>query len=305
MRLEHSRLQEGVVFQEGVMKKIAAAVVVPVTLFVWALAPSLARAQDPASDPKAAAEPSSADLAKKLANPISDLVSIPFQFNWNEGVGVNDDLQFLLNVQPVVPMSLTKDWNVIGRFIVPFLNQPPLVTGGPTSFGTGDIVFSTFFSPKQSKLIWGVGPVFSLPTTTNPYLGSGKWSMGPTVVVLKQHGQFMFGALVNQLWSFGSTGNTNRQNVNQMYLQPFLARITSAGVTYTVSSEMSANWEADSGEQWTIPIIAQVSKVTRLGPFPFSIGIGAGYYVEAPEQIGPKWKLRMQFVVMLPRGGKR
>lgn len=280
---------------------------VQVTLFVLAVAPSPARAQEPPHEgehPFAAAAPGTAhsaeELAKKLANPISDLVSIPFQFNWNEGVGANDDLQFLLNVQPVLPMSVSEKWNLIGRFILPVLSQPPLVPGAPASFGTGDIVFSAFLSPKHSKLIWGVGPVFGMPTTTNPYLGSGKWSIGPTAVVLKQHREIVFGALVNQLWSFASTGDTERQSVNQMYLQPFLAYVTKTGVSYTLSSETTANWEADSGEQWTVPLIFQVSKVTKLGPFPFSMGIAAGYFLEAPE-IGPKWKLRMNFVLLLPR----
>jgi len=287
----------------------AVAAVGPVTLFILALAVSPAGAQAPApaqggERPFAAAAPGTAhsaeELAKKLANPISDLVSIPFQFNWNEGVGANDDLQFLLNVQPVLPMSVSEKWNLIGRFILPVLSQPPLVPGAPTSFGTGDIVLSAFLSPKQSKVTWGVGPVFGMPTTSNPYLGSGKWSIGPTGVVLKQHGELVFGALASQLWSFASTGDTDRQSVNQMYFQPFFAYVTKAGVSYTLSSETTANWEADSGEQWTLPLIFQVSKVTKLGPFPFSMGIGAGYYLEAPT-IGPKWKLRMNFVVLLPR----
>lgn len=258
----------------------------------------------PAAGAPAAGAPSAADLAKKLANPISDLVSIPFQFNWDEGVGPNDDLRFLLNIQPVVPAPISDRWNLIGRFILPIVSQPVLVPGGEPTFGTGDILLSTFFSPRESKLIWGVGPVFSLPTTTDPYLGSGQWSIGPTAVVLKQQGAWTFGALVNQLWSVARTGDGERDDVNQLLLQPFLAHSSKSGLTLTLSSEATANWEAASGEQWTVPLILQVSKVTRLGPFPFSMGLAGGYYLEEPGG-GPKWKLRMLFALLLPRASPR
>lgn len=251
--------------------------------------------------PSGPAAPSAADLAKKLANPISDLVSVPFQFNWDEGVGPTDGLRFMMYAQPVVPMSVSDRWNLVGRFVLPLVfSQPPLVEGGETQAGTGDIVFSAFLSPKQGKLIWGVGPVFGLPTTTNPYIGTGKWSLGPTAVVLKQQGPWTVGALANQLWSVGSASNVEREDVNQTYLQPFVAYGLKSGVTFTLSSESTANWKADSGQQWTVPLILQVSKVTRLGPFPFSMGAAYGYYVETPDG-GPSWKLRMNFSVLLPR----
>ena len=265
-------------------------------------APLSARAQPaaPAPQPVPSAPASAADLAKKLANPISDLVSIPFQFNWDEGVGPGEDLRFGLNIQPVLPMSISDKWNLIGRFILPVLSQPPLVAGGETHFGTSDIVLSTFFSPKQGRLVWGIGPVLSLPTTSDPLLGSGKWSTGPTFVALKQRGAWTAGLLANQLWSFANTGNVDRDAVSVMYLQPFLARSSKAGVTLTLSSETTANWHAESGKQWTVPLILQVSKVARLGPFPFSMGLAGGYYLEEPGS-GPKWKLRMNFALLLPR----
>ena len=252
-----------------------------------------------AAEPAPSGESEATKLAKQLSNPIADLVSIPFQFNWYEGVGVNDDLRFVLNVQPVVPFSITKDWNLIGRFIVPFISQPPLTTGADTTFGTGDIVASAFFSPKKSPIVWGVGPVFGLPTTSDPYLGSGKWTIGPTAVVLKQEGPWTYGGLINHLWSYASTGDVSRESVNQTYIQPFGSYTFKNAMTVTLSSESTANWNAGSGQQWTIPIIGQVSKVTRLGPFPFSVGAGLGYFLESPDG-GPQWMLRMNFVVLLP-----
>jgi hypothetical protein len=198
-------------------------------------------------------------------------------------------------------LTVSNKWNLVGRFVLPLVfSQPPLVEGGETQAGTGDIIFSAFLSPKQGKLIWGVGPVFGLPTTTNPYIGTGKWSMGPTVVGLKQQGPWTGGALANQLWSVASASSVEREGVNQTYLQPFVAYGLKSGVTFTLSSESTANWEADSGQQWTVPLILQVSKVTRLGPFPFSMGAAYGYYLETPDG-GPSWKLRMNFSVLLPR----
>jgi len=245
--------------------------------------------------------PSAADLAKKLANPISDLVSIPFQFNWDQGVGPTDGLRFMMYAQPVVPMSVSDKWNLVGRFVLPLVfSQPPLVEGGETQAGTGDIVFSAFLSPKQGKLIWGVGPVFGLPTTTNPSIGTGKWSLGPTAVVLKQQGPWTVGALANQLWSVGSASNVEREDVNQTYLQPFVAYGLKSGVTFTLSSESTANWKADSGQQWTVPLGGGVGKIFHLGKLPVNTQLSAYYNVVKPEY-GANWQIRAQVQFMFPK----
>ena len=257
-------------------------------------------AQTPEAEPAAA--PSSEDLAKKLSNPISDLVSIPFQLNWNEGVGPNDDLQFQLNIQPVVPFTLSKDWNVIARMIVPYLSQPVLFPGGEPVSGFSDITLSLFFSPRGTgSLTWGVGPVFGLPMTTDPLLGSGKWLMGATAVGLMQSGGWTYGALVNQVFSVANTGSVPRDYVSQAFLQPFVAYTTKTAFTFNLATESTYNWEAAPDQRWTVPLIVAVSKLTRLGPFPFSMQLGAGYYAAQPDN-GPDWKLRMAFVVLLPRG---
>ena len=238
--------------------------------------------------------------AKLLTNPVADLVSIPFQFNWAGGVGEDDAMRFLLNIQPVVPFSLNENWNLIGRIILPYISQPPLAAGDSTESGTGDITLSAFFSPKKSKVIWGVGPAFGIPTTTNPALGSGKWSAGPTVVILKLSGPWTYGILANQLWSYADTSDVERSDVNQAYFQPFLVHTSKKAVSLGINSETIANWEADSGQTWTVPVNIFASKVTKLGPFPFSIQGGVGYYFESPD-IGPSgWQLRMAFSVILP-----
>ena len=244
--------------------------------------------------------PNQQELAKKLANPVSDLVSIPFQFNWENKVGPDDDgMRMVLNLQPVVPISLSEKWNLIGRWIMPYVAQPEAL-GSSTGFG--DVVFSSFFSPAgEPTLTWGIGPVLTLPLSTDPTLGSGKWAAGPTGVVLRIQGPWVYGILVNQVWSFADASSDDRADVNQGFFQPFLGYVTRGGVTYTLNSESTANWDADGeDETWTVPINFLVSKLTKFGPLPFSVQAGFGTYVAAPED-GPDWKLRTNFVILLPR----
>jgi len=271
----------------------------PALLFATLCAPlALAQAQSNAP-PGRDAE----GVAKELNNPVSSMVSVPLQFNWDQGVGVNDDLRTTINFQPVVPVQISEDVNLITRFILPYVNQPVLAPGGDTASGTSDILLSLFLSPaKPGKLVWAIGPVFSVPTTTDPLLGSGKWSAGPTGIVLKQSGPWTYGALINHLWSFADTGDLDRADVNQTFIQPFLAHTSNSAVTFNVNSEATANWNAPSGEEWMIPINFAITKVIKLGPFPFSVGGGVGYYVETPEG-GPDWKIRLIATLILP-GGK-
>ena len=202
------------------------------TIFVCSA--TVSRAQQPPATPTTQSE--AEDLAKKLANPISDLVSVPFQFNWEQNVGPVEATRFVLNVQPVIPFALNEDWNLITRIIVPFVSQPALAEGGEPAFGVSDVLTSFFLSPSRSSVIWGVGPAISLPSTTLPTLGTEKWSAGPTVVALKQTGKLTYGALWNQVWSF--SGNTQRADVNQMFLQPFAAYQATRTLTVTLQSEI-------------------------------------------------------------------
>jgi hypothetical protein len=229
---------------------------------------------------------------------VSDVVSVPFQFNWINGNGPEQDLRFVMNLQPVVPFGITEKWRLIGRWIMPYESQP-VSLGSATSLG--DTTASAFFSPRASTgLLWGAGPVLQLPTTSDPALGSGKWSMGPTLVIVKQAGPWTYGMLWNQLWSFASTSTIDRSDVNRGLFQPFLAHVAQKGVTVTVQSEATANWDApQSSDVWTIPITGQVSKVTRFGPFPFSIAGALGVYVAKPDG-GPDGLLRTTFTLVLP-----
>ena len=261
-----------------------------------------ARAQQAPGQPPAApaAAPSSdaAALAKQLANPIASLVSVPFQSNWEFGVGPEEKTRYVMNFQPVMPFSLNADWNLITRVIVPLVSQPPLVSGAAPTFGISDLVTSFFVSPVKGSLVWGVGPVLLIPATTDPFLGSERWGAGPTAVVLKQVGPWTVGGLVNHIWSYG--GNADRAKVNQTFLQPFIAYGTKTGYTFTLQTESTANWEAASGQKWTVPLNVQLSKVTRLGKRPMSVALSPGYFLEKPDG-GPNWKIRAALTLLFPK----
>jgi hypothetical protein len=279
-------------------------------LALMCVGPALAQGepgpQEPAQAPQvtvqaggvATAVHDSEALAQKLNNPVAALVSVPFQFNWDEGLGPDDEgRRFLLNIQPVMPFKLNDDWNLIARVIMPFIGQPVLIEGAEPSFGMGDITLSTFFSPNKGGLIWGAGPVVLLPVTSDPLLGSGKYGLGPSVVVLKQEGPFTVGALWNQVWSVG--GDAGRNDVNQMFLQPFISW-GKKGWTLAANTETSINWEAES-DQWTVPINLTVSKVVEIGTHPLSVGAGVRYYADAPPG-GPSWGFRLFMTLLFPTG---
>jgi hypothetical protein len=279
-----------------------------------------AAASAPASAPAAAAapapsdeEPSGEELAKKLNNPISDLVSVPFQFNWENGIGRPDRTRFILNIQPVMPFALNEKMNLIVRIVAPLVSQPPVVvnevgtsidTRGIGTSGVSDPLVSFFFSPSEGSIIWGVGPAISLPSTNDPTLGSQKWAAGPTFVVLKQDAGWTVGMLANQIWSFA--GAPDRPGVSQMFLQPFVVYTTKSLWTFVVNTETTANWELTSPDRWNTPMNLEVSKLSTFGPFPASYQVGWGYFFASPEhEFGATWKVRGAITILLPEKKKK
>lgn len=225
------------------------------------------------------------NLAKKLSNPIAALISVPLQYNYDHHFGRNDDgHRSLLNIQPVVPITLNADWNVISRTIVPLVSQSDVIPGSSAS-GLGDITQSLFFSPKKPTaggLIWGVGPVFLFPTGSDSQLSARKWGAGPTGVLLKQSGPWTYGALANHIW--GAGGVKSRTNVSNTFLQPFLSYTTKDAWTLGVNTESTYDWKS---EQWGVPLNLTVSKVMKFGKQPVSIGGGLRYWAGDPRG-GPR-----------------
>ena len=239
------------------------------------------------------------ELAKQTQNPVSDLISVPFQNNFNFGVGPDDDVQYLLNIQPIYPISLNSEWNLINRLIIPVIDQPELFPGTGDAFGLGDIQYQGYFSPaKPGKLVWGIGPVLSLPTASDKVLGTEQWSAGPGAVVLSMQGPWVIGVLANNIWSFA--GDDDREDVNQGLLQYFINYNFPGGMYLTTAPIITANWEADSDNRWTIPFGGGIGKVLRIGKLPINTSIAAYYNVEHPDN-GPEWQARLQFQFLFPK----
>lgn len=246
--------------------------------------------QTPQDDPAA--------LAKKLSNPVSSLISLPFQSNWDFGMGANGDgFRQTLNVQPVIPITLNKDWNLISRTIIPIIGQKDVVADGSSQFGLGDITQAFFFSPnKTDPVIWAVGPQMMIPTATNQYLGSKKFSLGPTFLILKQQGPWSVGALAGHFWSVA--GSDTRPSVSLTNLQPFVSYSTKTAWTYTLNTESTYDWKA---KQWNIPLHLSVAKLVRFGKQPVSIGGTVRCWAESsatgPEGCG----FRLTVTPLFPR----
>lgn len=269
---------------------------VSVALLLLAAPPSRAQSS-PSSAPAAAPVDADADLATQLANPVASLISVPLQNNLDFGIGPNDATRFTLNVQPVVPFALNEDWSLITRTILPVINAESPAPGVPSVFGLGDTAQSFFVSPREPVGGWilGAGPVGLYPTATEELLGSGKWGLGPTGVALQQKGHFTYGALANHLWSVG--GESDRADVSATFINPFVSYITGTKTTFTLSPELTYDWE---NQQWLAPINLVVSQLFTPGNQPVSVALGARYYAEGLTG-GPEWGLRFNVVLLFPK----
>jgi len=257
-----------------------------------------------------ASDAENADKLRKAAqNPIASLISVPVQENWNFSVGPSDRTQNILNVQPVIPVSLGQNWNLVIRWITPVIYQPvdlPQAAGPPIQtgyYGFGDMQPAFFISPKKSKVIWGVGPQLLLPTATNTtFLGQGKFGLGPTALALIQPGKWTVGVLVNNVWSVA--GHPGLIDVNQFLLQYFINYNLQKGWYLTWNPTLTANWKATSGGRWVVPIGGGVGRIMKLGAQP--VNLTATFYgntVHPPG--GSPWGMRMQIAFLFPKMPKK
>ena len=241
-----------------------------------------------------------AALAQKLTNPVADLISVPFQFNWNGRIGAADKgQQAYMNFQPVVPIHLNQDWNLIARTVAPITWQTSIFPGSGTQFGLGNIEQSFFLSPVQPVGGWivGAGPILYLPTATDKLLGTSQTGAGPTAVVLRLAGQWTYGMLANQVWGFAGPVSYGAKPINQVYMQPFIAYTTKEAWTFSLNSESQYDWLT---QKWTMPFNFTVAKVVMIDKLPVSFQVGVRYFAASPND-GPKgFGARAAITFLLP-----
>jgi hypothetical protein len=280
---------------------------------VLALIPLTTQGQQPPAETGA--------LQKATQNPVAGLISVPIQTNTNFGVGPFSRNQNVLNIQPVIPLNVSQNWNMIIRWITPIVWQPAPGTANLEVFGIdldtpayfaaqdvqahagvfgfGDMTPTFFFSPaKPHKVIWGAGPMFALPTATGRVLGQGKLSIGPSIVVLAQPGPWTIGALVNNIWSVA--GPSDRADVKQMSLQYFINYNLKKGWSISMSPTITANWQGSSGNVWTVPVGGGVGRVFRLGYQPMNASVAFFGNVAHPVS-GSPWGMRLQISLLFPK----
>ena len=266
---------------------------------VYAQQPEPAPAAPAAHEDGDSAGKSTTDLAKETQNPIADLITVPFQNNTNFNYGPLKGTQDILNIEPVIPIHLNEDWNLITRTIFPLTWQPALAPGTGSTFGLGNVNLSLFLSPKESfhGITWGVGPVFVPPTATSGKVGSNIWGAGPSAVALRIDGPWVYGAITNNVWSFGGTSGRGGlgNSYNSFLLQPFVNYNFGEGWYVNTSPILTSNWLAPAGQQFVVPVGAGAGRVIKLfDKLPVNLYIGAYYNAVHPSQIGPSWQLRSQ-----------
>jgi hypothetical protein len=240
-----------------------------------------------------------AELAKKLANPVASLVSVPLQYNYDEQIGPGEKgSKSVLNIQPVTPFSLSQDWNLIVRTIVPLIDQNNVPVHGQGESGVGDIVQSFFFSPKELVGGWvlAAGPVGLYPSASDEALGGEKWGAGPTALALKQTGPWTVGVLTNHIESFA--GDHDRAEISATFLQPFVSYVTKTHTTIAINTESTYDWE---GEQWSVPVNVTVAQLLKAGPQIMQLQVGVRYWADSPHNGPEGWGLRAGVTFLFPK----
>jgi hypothetical protein len=241
----------------------------------------------------------SSEIAKQAQNPIASLISVPLENDFNPQTGINKEDSYVLEMKPVVPFKLSDDWTLITRTIIPVIQVPDLAPTVDGTTGVGDVQLSLFLSPaKAGAVIWGAGPVVSFPTASQEILGTKKLSVGPTVVVLRIQGHWLFGTLVQNLFSVA--GPAARADVNQMLMQPFANYNLRHGWYLTSSPIITANWEVNSNQRWVVPVGGGVGKIVHFGKLPVNMYTQFFRNVERPDGT-THWSARFQAQLLFPK----
>lgn len=247
------------------------------------------------------AELSEEQLAKISQNPVGNLISVPFQNNTNLNFGPEKGTQDVLNIQPVIPISISDDWNIITRTILPVIWQPALGPDDSGVKGIGNLQFNAFLSPANpGEWIWGAGAIAQAPTQSNAKLGNDNWGLGPTFVVLhlEKGSPWVYGVLVNNVWS--TTSNRQGGSYSNGLIQPFVNYNFQGGLYLTSSPVATVNWKAAGSQQWTVPLGGGIGKIFHVGKLPVNTQLSAYYNVVKPD-FGPNWQIRAQVQLMFPK----
>ncbi|KFF07302.1 hypothetical protein [Flavobacterium reichenbachii] len=245
------------------------------------------------TEPKAGA--SAQELADKLANPVASLISVPLQNNLSYGIGPFNGSKYTINIQPIIPFKLTENLNLITRYIVPVVDQRDITGENTHEFGLSDATITAFFAPKTKGLILGIGPAFLVPTATDKLLGTEKFGIGPSVLVMHQGKGLSIGFIANQIWSVA--GDENRADVNQFYTQIFLSHSYKSGASLGINAEITQNWEAKTT---LISLNPSIGAVTKLGNQVVQFAISPLIPITGPSQIKPDWGLRVTLGFVFP-----
>ena len=237
------------------------------------------------------------ELAKESQNPLGNIISLPFENNTSFGIGPKDAVQNVLNLKPVYPLPLGR-WNLINRGILPIIYQEERVEGEGDEFGLGDFTYQAFFSPIESRIIWGVGPALVMPTHTDDRLGTDKWSVGPAVVVLAKPGHWLVGTLVQNIWSFA--GDDDAPDVNVFSLQYFVNYNFPSGWYLSSTPTITADWESDNDDRWTVPFGGGGGRLVRIGAQPIDLRVQGFWNAEKPDGAAD-WTLQVQVKLLFPK----